>query len=129
MNDNARAFLEAAQADPELRERLCKMAVGELVAAAKEKGIELSEEDFKPAEGELGEGDLNNVAGGGGCACPLLGGGGGTDPLDGNVYGCACVTCGQGGDGRAHDCNCRCTLGGTGDDNAQECILTGENIR
>ena len=65
MNDNARAFFEAAQADPELRERLCKMAVGELVAAAKEKGIELSEEDFKPAEGELGEGDLNNVAGGG----------------------------------------------------------------
>ena len=123
MNDNARAFLEAAQADPELRERLCKMAVGELVAAARERGVELSEEDFRPAAGELDEGDLENVAGGGACGCAILGGGGGTDGTDGKVYGCACVIYGQGGDGRAEDANCACAVGGSGEDCAQACLI------
>ena len=131
MNDNARAFLEAAQADPELRERLCRMAVGELVAAARERGVELSEEDFRPVAGELGEGDLENVAGGGdrGCLCVIGGGGGGTDSYDHKIYGCACVVYGQGGDGRASDANCFCSMGGSGWDSAQECILTAEDAR
>ena len=127
MNDNARAFLEAAQADPELCQRLCKMAVGELVAAAREKGFELSEEDFKPAAGELDEADPNNVAGGGGCGCVGAGGGGGTDSVDGSVYGCACVLYGQGGDGRALDSNCVCAPAGLGTDDLD--LHTGRDPR
>lgn len=88
------------------------MAADEIIAAAKEKGIELSEEDLKPASGELDEVELNNVAGGGcGCFGP---GGGGRDRDDNNIYGCACVVYGQGGDGRATDVNCLCIIGGSG---------------
>ena len=129
MNENVRAFFEAAQADPELRQRLCKMTMDELVAAAKEKGFELSEEDFKPAEGELGEGDLANAAGGGFCSCILGGGGGGTDSYDHNTYGCACVFYGQGGDGRGTDANCYCPVSGIGNDYSQYCIKTGWDAR
>lgn len=129
MNEKARAFLEAAKADPELCQRLAKMAVNELVAAAKEKGFELSEADFRSAAGELGDADLANVAGGGGCACIAGGGGGGTDSYDHKTYGCACVIYGQGGDGRASDANCYCPLSGVGDDSSQYCIKTGWDKR
>lgn len=118
MNEKVKAFFEAAQADPDLREKLSKMTADEIVIAAREKGIELSEEDLKPAPGELDEGELNNVAGGG-CGCFGPGGGGGRDRDDHNIYGCACVVYGQGGDGRASDVNCLCIIGGSGwEDNA-----------
>ena len=51
--------------------------------------------------------------------CPLAGGGGGEDSDDGNVFGCACVIYGQGGDGRAKDANCRCYVGGAGNENGK----------
>ena len=97
MNDNARAFLEAAQADPELRQRLSRMAVGELAAAARERGVELSEEDFRPAAGELDEADLENVAGGLDCSCVAYGliHGVSTTPL---FIRCSCYPAGFGTD-------------------------------
>ena len=116
MNDKLKAFIEAAQADPGLRGRLTEMGVEELVAAARERGFELSEEDFKPAAGEVSEAELGNVAGGGFCTCKLAGGGGGTDEGDGKTYGCACVAYGQGGDGRSDDANCLCAIAGCGFD-------------
>ncbi len=120
MNEKVKAFLEAAQDDPGLRERLPKMSAEEIAAAAKEKGVELTEEDLKPSSDELSEGELKNVAGGGGCGCFGPGGGGGIDEDDGNVYGCACVVYGQGGDGRYNDFNCWCVAGGYGSDESQD---------
>ena len=116
MNENVRAFLEAVKGDPALRERLREMAVNEVIAAAREKGIELAEKDLKPASDELGEDELNNVAGGGGGGCLIVGGAGGVDDDDDKIYGCACVIYGQGGDGRAKDANCVCFMAGGGKD-------------
>ena len=121
MNENVKAFLEVVKADPELRERLCKMAVGELVAAAKEKGIELSEEDFRAPTGELGEDELGNAAGGWGL-CIAVGGGGGTNS-DGNTYGCVCVLYGQGGDCKDNNFNCHCPLLGGGTDTNRDPVI------
>lgn len=114
MNENLRAFLEMAKDDPELQDRLSKMVQGELVAAAKEKGVELSEEDFHAPAGESDENELNNVAGGGG-GCFVLGGGGGTN-VNNNTYGCGCAVYGQGGDCKGSNFNCTCILMGAGND-------------
>ena len=65
MSGNLKAFLEAAMADPDLREKLAKMDAGEIVAAARERGFELTEADLAPAEGEVNDEELGNVAGGG----------------------------------------------------------------
>ncbi len=122
MNENVRAFLEAVKGDPALRERLREMAVNEVIAAAREKGIELAEKDLKPASDELGEDELSNVAGGD-CGCIIGGYGGGTDSIDGKSYTCGCALYGQGCDGRASDANCFCIAGGGGDDD-QDWIYT-----
>lgn len=113
VNENVRAFIELVKADSELVERLSKMDAAEVIAVAKEKGIELSEDDFKPAVDELDEGELGNVAGGA-CACPFLGAGGGHDAEDSNLYVCVCIVYGQGGDGRIDDANCACPFCGSG---------------
>ncbi len=116
MNENVRAFIEATKADPDLRERLPKLGVEELIAEAKARGFELTEADLKPPAGEMDDAELGNVAGGGFCFCPGLGGGGGTDSKDGHIYGCGCTNYGQGGDGRLNDANCVCVIGGSGND-------------
>ncbi len=118
MSENLKAFLEVAKADPELCEKLAKMGAEELVATAKERGIELSEEDFTPPVGEMSDADLNGVAGGG-MLCPLIGMSRGVDSEDGNRYFCLCIAYGQGGDGRADDANCSCPIGGVGDNDQQ----------
>ncbi len=86
MEENVRTFLKAAEANPELRERMTRMDAGQLAATAREMGFELTDADFQPPAGELGENDLGNVAGGGFCICPALGGGGGTDDTNGEAY-------------------------------------------
>ncbi len=116
MNESVKAFIDAAKADPDLRERLPKLSVEELIAEAKAKGFELTEADLKPPAGEVGDAELGNVAGGGFCVCPGPGAGGGTDATDGNTYVCVCTNYGQGGDGRLSDANCMCILGGAGMD-------------
>ena len=76
-------------------------SVEELIALAKENGIELTEEDAKKyfeqlnaKKGELSDDELEAVTGGGACACVLPGGGGG-DGLK-----CGCFT---GGNGRVFE--------------------------
>ena len=105
MNENLKAFLEAAKDDPELQGRLSKMALQELIAAAKEKGIELSEEDFRAPTGELGEDELGNAAGGWGL-CIAVGGGGGTN-----------------GDCKDNNFNCHCPLLGGGTDTNRDPVI------
>ncbi len=114
MNEKFKAFIEKAQADPDLRAKLPKMSKEEFVATAKEMGFEFSEEDFQPPAGEVSDPELGNVSGGG--LCILFGAGWGTDSHDGNGYGCACVAYGQGGDGSITDGNCWCLVGGMGSD-------------
>ena len=118
VNEKVKAFVEAAQADPELNEKLSKLNAEEFIAAARQKGFEITEEDLKPSAGEVNETELASVSGGF-CACPSIGGGGGTDSNDGKTYGCACLTYGQGGDGRGGDANCLCVATGFGFDGAQ----------
>lgn len=127
MNDNLKAFLEMAKTDPELGHKLAAMDVAGLIAIAKEKGLELSEADFRPPADEIEAAELNGVVGGsGGGACFVLGGGGGRDTRDNEIYGCACVVYGQGGDGRASDANCFCILGGVGSED-QDWIEKGRD--
>ena len=116
MNESAKAFLEAAKGDPELCEKLAKMSVEDVIAVAKERGVQLTEADFKAPAGEIGDEELGNVVGGGGCWCLAGGGGGGIDSVDLQAYGCACVAYGQGGDGNITDANCVCAGYGSGKD-------------
>lgn len=129
MSENLKKFLELISKDAELKQKVLVCndmepadAVRASIALAKEAGIELTETDFaqKQADGELGDDELYAVTGGideanGLCTCPLAGGGGGVDAKDGNIYGCACVMYGQGGDGRPEDKNCQCIAQGWGD--------------
>ncbi len=119
MNEKAKAFLKAARDDPELSGELSKMTAAELIEAARTRGFELAEDDFKPADGQASDEELANVAGGYCCFCIDAGGGGGRDAKDNNVYGCACVHYGQGGDGRPSDANCVCAFIGHGHENGQ----------
>ncbi len=67
MTEKMKKFLEAAQKDAALAEKLSRAETPEAVAAlAKELGIVLSEADLKPetAVGELPDDALDDVAGG-----------------------------------------------------------------
>ena len=127
MRENMKKFIELIASNKEIEAKA--LACNELgkekgkvamLALAKECGIELTladlEEKEEPASCELDDDELDAVAGGSGCICALGGGGKGTDIVDGNKYGCACVVYGQGGDGRASDMNCFCVAGGGTDD-------------
>lgn len=121
MSGNLKAFLEAAMADPDLREKLAKMDAGEIVAAARERGFELTEADLAPAEGEVNDEELGNVAGGGGWAlCIAAGGGTGKNVGDNKKWDCVCILGGAGTDsiGADHTSNnCLCMAIGWGNDN------------
>lgn len=80
------------------------------IQVAAEYGIELKEEDFKPAQGELADDELDAVAGGDACTCPI--GGGGASSKSDNT--CACVL-GGGGEYTDGSCRCACVLVGGGD--------------
>ena len=118
MNENLKAFFEAVRDDPELCKKLTKMGVEELVATAKERGIELTEADFTPPAGEVGDEELGNVAGGGGF-CFAFGYGDGENASDGSAWQCMCPVV---GDGEANDessaealgRNCLCAILGWG---------------
>lgn len=117
MNDNVRAFVGLVKADPELGRRFAGMSAAELIAAAKERGVALSEADLRLSADELDESELAGASAAGYGFCMFLGGGGGTDSE--GSYGCGCVLYGQGGDGRASDANCACVGFGHGDDDNQ----------
>ena len=133
MSENLKKFLDMIANDKELEAKALacnelgkekgKLAMLEL---AKECGIELTLADLameeKPASRELDDDELDAVAGGGVgfCTCLVVGGGGGRDVDDGKVFGCACTSYGQGGDGNAKDRNCICILGGAGSDDEDD---------
>lgn len=116
MSENLKAFLAKVSADVQLIERLkAAKEYDDILALAKELGMELALADIEPENRELSEDELNAVSGGtsGGCFCVLAGGGGGKNGQD-DIYGCACVAYGQGGDGDKDDFTCICALGGEG---------------
>ena len=93
--------------------------IEEVIALAKGKGIELTDEDIREATrlcGGADDSELEAVAGGGVCACPI--GGGGT-PGDGNDNVCVCVIIGFGsqkeGDGIFDHNRCICVYAGGGE--------------
>lgn len=116
MSENLKAFLAKVSADAAFIERLkAAEEYDDVLALAKEIGVELTLADIEPESGELSENEMNVVTGGtsGGCFCMLAGGGGGKNGRD-DIYGCACVGYGQGGDGSKDDFTCFCALGGDG---------------
>ena len=125
MSENFKKFLEIVSKDEALKQKVLAFkdmekedTIRAAIALAKELGIELTEADFseKEANNELTDDELDAVAGGNVCGCPLVGSGGGTDSRDGRTYACSCIGKGQGGDGREDDLNCSCTAVGTGTD-------------
>lgn len=95
MADNMKKFLELVSQNEELGKKLNGMNKEEIIAAAKELGVELTEDDLKQESEELSDDELDAVAGGKSCACVL--GGGGKKTGDGSIYDvCACVAAGTG---------------------------------
>ena len=135
MNENLKKLAEFLSAqDEETRKKASKMEETELIAFAAEHGITVTAEDFSEAkkqaeekkkaseDGELSDDELFAVAGGGACACPVVGGG--TEELNYDNEneakgdgGCACVAYGQGDKiyyGEHTRARCTCVFGGVG---------------
>ena len=112
MTENLRNFLEAVSKDEELSAKINAMDKEAIISVAKTLGIELTEADFVQ-EVELGDNDLDAVAGGKDCVCVL--GGGGEGGGEWNNKTCACVI---GGGGQTCDSNprCVCAINGWGAD-------------
>lgn len=114
-------FLEEMEKNPELKAKIEQLdkdpasTTKDFIQAAAEYGLELTEEDFKPADaqGELQDGELDAVAGGSECVC-VVGGGGSASEFDST---CACVV-GGGGEYSSASVNsgarCGCALAGGG---------------
>lgn len=105
-NQEFKAKAEALDKDP-------KATVADIIALAKEYGVEIAETDFRavPAEGELSDDELEAVAGGGDCYCVLGGGGSAGKHCD----TCACVIYGVGMDDQNRS-RCQCPTVGDGTD-------------
>ena len=86
------------------------MTMEDLLALAKELGVELTEADFEKPDGMLDENELDAVAGGKVCVCVVGGGGEG----DGNDRVCACPAYGVGADKDKLYDRCVCFIGGGG---------------
>ena len=107
------------QEHPELGDKLKAIATDsqtqmqeKMIEILKEYGVVLTAEDFKAPEGELSDDELNAVAGGGGCGCPVVGGGGGDEII------CVCIAGGTGfviGSGGLNEQGgCICAVAGAG---------------
>ena len=110
MTENMKKFLEAVSKNDELSKKINTMTKEELVALAKELGIELNGDDFAQ-ESELEKDELEVVTGGWkDCFC--VAGGGGKADEDGKA--CACVAFG-GGQAQDGENRCLCIGAGSGD--------------
>ena len=110
MTENMKKFLQTVSANHELTEKIGSMTLEELLALAKELGLEMTEADFVQPANELSDDELATVAGGfDECACAM--GGGGTG--DHNDKTCACVLVGGGYAKNGHE-RCICGFGGYG---------------
>ena len=67
-NQELKAKMEELDKNPESTPK-------DYIQVAAEYGIEIKEEDFKPAQGELNDDELDAVAGGDKCLCAIGGGG------------------------------------------------------
>ena len=110
MTKNMKKFLEAVSKNEELAKKLSAMTMEDLLALAKELGVELTEADFEKPDGMLDENELDAVAGGKVCVCVVGGGGEG----DGNDRVCACPAYGVGADKDKLYDRCVCFIGGGG---------------
>lgn len=113
MTENMKRFLEAVSKDEELTAKVGTLGMAELIALAKELGIELTEADFAKPTGELDDDELDAVSGGGDVSCACAMGGGGTK--DSNDKTCACVLAG-GGYSKQGGERCVCGFAGYGYD-------------
>ena len=128
MTENAKKWLELVSTDPELQQKTKELQTetidqqkAKITELARAHGITLTEEDFAiPQDGELSDDELDAVAGGGGCGCPVIGGGEGEDAETGEHYGCGCFVSGGGnshvcknGDYSGIKCFCGVIGGGT----------------
>lgn len=113
MTDNMKAFLDKATADSEMGQRFSKMNKAELMSAAQQLGITLTDADFDAAQQNqaMSDDEMSAVSGGGKCACVAEGGGTGGD----NLKPCGCVMIGYGYfEDKAE--RCLCMWGGGGVD-------------
>ena len=110
MTDNMKRLLDRVSADSALAERASRLGKAELIALARELGLELGEADFvSNANADLSDDEMAAVAGGGTCACVASGGG----TADDKCRVCACVIVGH-GDFIDYYPRCACALGGGG---------------
>jgi len=119
MTENLKHFLELLSKDQQLTAKATDATtMDELIAIAKELGVDLSAEDFGEPEKtvhELSDDELEVVSGGGYCVC-VAGGGGTADDLNKT---CACVGYGQ-GHTRCGKVRCICPVGGGGADGSYD---------
>ena len=113
MTENMQKFLEALSADKALAEKAGKLEKEALIAFAAEQGFALSEADFAAPAGEVSDDELETVAGGGDCFCPIVGGGTAGSHSLGSYKACACVAAGY-GEGYDGYLDCACPIGGSG---------------
>ena len=134
MTENLKKFLEAVSKDEALQAKVNALesnketVMADIIALAKELGIELTEADFAQPDGEISEDELETINGGrdtsygcptsgtvnNSCYCAAAGGGGGKQKDD-DIWGCACVAYGQGGDAKDDHTTCMCVLYGHGE--------------
>ena len=118
-NEELKSKVEKLDQDP-------KSAPKDYIELAAEYGIELKEEDFKPAngQGELNDGELDAVAGGTGCGC-VIGGGGEESKYD---KLCVCVGGGSGDFSEyafERGNRCICVVAGGGVEGTTNCTIWG----
>lgn len=109
MTENLKKFLETVSAQEELGKKASAASKEELMAMAKELGLELTEADFEQKSAELSDDELEAVSGGSSCSCPMSGGG----KQDGDDDVCACNLTGLGYDIRMN-IRCLCQFDGYG---------------
>lgn len=124
-------LLEEAEKNQELKEKIVELdknpesTLKDYIKVAAEYGIELKEEDFKPAQAEITDDELDAVAGGGDCACVI--GGGGTSSQLGDT--CVCAVAGGGeysSQAIENGARCVCAFAGGGTDNGRyDCRRSG----
>ena len=115
MTEKVKKFLQILSVDEALGKKAANAAtIEEVIALAKEKGIELTEEDVCEANREsahVDESELEAVVGGGACACVWGGYGAASDKNDGR---CVCVLAGYGNGGPSGLPRCVCPQTGGG---------------
>lgn len=127
MTENMKRFVERVSVSNELAEKISSMTKDELIALAKELDIVLTEADFAQPAAELSDDELDDVAGGGICAC-VLGGGGTADESHTSHTSdavCACVIGGSGTNKGGYT-RCVCVVSGGGNSVIHACIGSGK---